>query len=1389
MSQINIENLLKLNPVEPNVFPAQNTPDYKSSQYSGGQVRIGKVGQQVGPTGDAAMFKTLSEIASGTAQAINTFADIGSRVDQERIKKAKLYFDELDTDSSLEPEQKEERLNQYLKEVSTPILGTSWIKELNTAVYKNWTSEDSRNKYEEDRWNKEYQEWKNLPKNQNRIETDELLQEFNNYYQYNYPLAKNNNWFLKTKGKVDSSINLKLATQNSRNLQASLDIYYDFPNSEVFTAYNNSTDPKYRENIEATYSTFFNVMGLTKDAENAENIQTILMKDAEEKFQEKFSTLDEAVQPEFYDQLRSLTFKKAQELFNLKQSDNARQVQTQAATNIAIVQSNFSSDKNIPKLLDGTFENIGNLTPLQRNSQVYGLFPLMWKELNSGTSSLDFQKLPIDKQIKKIEEVFDIWYQKNNLIFADITGITDIETFKNVGKNYILSDDNLGGKFVNTQISNFTNYARQLKDQNLISASSVIQSNLEKFRTNLSTTLGITLEELQSLSYTQVEAGPVLSINNAVSTWFESLSRESQQNLIDRGFTVDNFSKLETLRTMYVDLETSSVKSVEKITGKDSESTNPLMKKTDNELKSALLMDSGIRSSSFSIDLNKADEQQIRLLQTKRDMEKRFETFLQSKLKTISGLSPDFGLFTESDGSLSVDSLSPQSILSKLTVDNTGSLDTEGKKVFLRLQFAAMEMAQIEPSDPSQNSFKTEVKTLLTQIGSLGFNNVIQTNPSKIYSVVAMLEGLSAGDPNFSNSQLFTGADSEGLKATVGLLKAANKLGGGIIDLTPGDIGDNDYKTGFKTINGVRTPLSQEEKDAYNEHPTRRIINAWSIFMDSFATPIAEKGGGQINPIIQTGSQVRLTNIRDEISAIILAYSGSGPTIYRENKAATALIKRLQFPGKGTESDKIKETADVFWRLTGSVFPMLGEKKEVKVRIPTNDGMINKSWNELTEDQQIGVYIAALAEVDRDSFSGLLGGWLRNSNNPATKDIYTLDMFEYTFDFINRDLLKPTVIQNGQVTPPKYRTQTYDRTSTGLVLTPELVNDGVKISRKDLFDQAKALAFTKYTVGQETKSTPWYQEGDFKDIFIPGETKINRLLLGASTSEDGFILSSYLSTEMKENTYPYYEWWAKTLGKTPVSKEVYTNEIKSRLQPKGKEIQYTDTLPIIGGPITREYTLETDHYPPLFEVISALHQLDLTDSSFKINVDSTGQTYFDIGVKSYLVEDKPPIAPKTEFTNKSEVEESSIVFRRHLLKLERERAIKRVTYATKKEYPLYTAPIVSETNPQRIVTNMDRALVDYWKQAFNSPLDPWTFMQKVPFDTFYEKRIYPNGKPGEKVWEESIQPAIDLVRGIWKPIVEDINKLNETKFKTQFERNRARQELLKKIDKQMKEGI
>lgn len=1309
MSRVNTESLLKVQPIQPNVTPIQIQPEYQSSQYTGGQIRVGQAQQQIGPTGNEALFQALAEMAGGVQTGINSFSNISLGIEKDRIKKAQITFNELNTKTELTPDQKQEEFDKLTRDIWTPVLGDDWRREMAVEVDRNWTSKEARNKYEEDRYKKDYLEWKTSNKNKDRPETNELYQEFNSLYESKYPSAAFNHWFMARRSAVDSAIIDEQNKQAVIDFNASIGVKLTFPSKEALNYYNQTINPTEQGQFKTDYPAYFELQDRIKGQPRAvavETVQNYIL----DSFGQDLNKLTPEAQKAIKYGLDQIAQQKGKELFELVLSSNIHDLQVQSISNMATATYNLGIDKNIPSYLSSIVQNIGNISdPAKRFEAFSNIIPSIWQSFYQDTTSAgeEFRKKDINDQIKIITDSVSSWYQTNKELWKTLTGQDENGFnlyFLNGGRQSIINSENGGQRIVTTTLKNLKESATQTKNIFPLQNQNQIQKSIENFRINGANSLGIGVDSIQKLAYTGVGTPtPQFSASITLQDWYKSLSSEDKETLNKNGYTLNNFSKLEEFRTAYIDLETSARETLAKNTNNNN-ATSTTSAKTSEEIIQAFFTDPKIRAAGFTVSNLPINPDQPPDAETARtallwqDLNQKFSAFLTER-RTSNPEIGSFNLFTDEKGNLLSDPFDPESFTKNLTLDKTGSLTDEGKRNYLRLQFSAFTLASSLPKGPEKDAFISRSKDLLTNVSRAGFNDALRNNPQQLYTTSALLQGLYNGDPSLFSSSSFVGQDSEITKAMGAILLTMSESSSKIIDFTPKD---------QQGLNAEElTPDSLQMK----------ILNSFRLAIDLFSPNISSKGSVKVAPLIDRGEgRNPPIEVGDVISEISTMVSTNGTTNDRET-SITAFANRFRFGGINTFGEALES-------LLGSNIPKFTDStSNYMVNLKNDDpNGINKRWKDLKPWERIQYYLDTLYQTDSTNTKVFLQSWFGIQNIDNLQDINTPLMFSQTGSYIYKNVLRPGTIE--QTTQYRNRTFTRKDTPTGdPILKFDLVRDGKLVSRQALFEQANGMAYNDVMVGTQRQTNNWISNGESKPITVTlndGTIKTGTSIQGQVHSEDEFVVTQQLAKPLRPTNqdYEYYKWWAETLRKTPVTKQEFYDKVQ-KLTPNNTRYVLTGLMTkrpesTIPG-TTQTFGLGV----PLFDVISSLHQEDLTESNVGIFVESDGTMAFDIGDNRYRFTKAPPYESKTQWSNTKDLNNFRTEQQFHVNRLEQQRARKRMIDSQRLDANRIYAAIALPTD-----TNTPTVLrLDYLKQQYELEAgkkeDPSNWKLQNPFNTWW----------------------------------------------------------------------
>jgi len=238
MSQINTQNLLKLGNSIPLPQVSPGIPEYNQSTFQGGQVSVGAPRQQVGPSGEEAMYGALAEIAGGISKGIDNFSRISTDIEKQRIEAARIKLKEIKTkeyNNDVTPESKLAEWNDYIKEVWTPVLGNTWAEDLNLSAYELFGSKEAQDKFESERYQNEATLFFNDPRNTFRLNQNSSFgkKEFDSFYENKYRTASGNRWFRQTKQNNIAQYQQEQDALAVQGLESGLTSFLRIPTAEM----------------------------------------------------------------------------------------------------------------------------------------------------------------------------------------------------------------------------------------------------------------------------------------------------------------------------------------------------------------------------------------------------------------------------------------------------------------------------------------------------------------------------------------------------------------------------------------------------------------------------------------------------------------------------------------------------------------------------------------------------------------------------------------------------------------------------------------------------------------------------------------------------------------------------------------------------------------------------------------------------------------------------------------------------------------------------------------------------------------------------------------------------------------------------------------------------
>ena len=592
MSQMNSsDNPFSLKRIAPNTEINATQPNYKSAQLSGGQIQLGQTAQQVAATGDAAMYAGLAEIAGGIGKAIDTFADIGKRVDEEKINIVQMNFDKLDNDPKLTPEEKQNQLDASMKDVWTPVLGDSWKEKLSLQVNKKWLSDEARNTFEQTRYTKELSSF--LDRNQTRTDSPELMQQFNKEYSSKFPTAKYNDWFKIKNFETNSKINQKTVDDQLSMVELAIVQSISIPSQDLQKAARAGD-----QTVIGQYKPFFDLVDDARLAPDLEHFSGTVYDLLKEQFLRPLATSPAPIEviQEITRRLPELSTKISKQIFEAANSFNLSRVQEDAATSLVLGQSNF---KDTNDKIGGLGFYLGSMTrhlPTmdmsrgEKRSVIQNTIPLVYEQFNlameTGTDSRLQEKYPnwfsltpIEK-LDIVENEINDWVSKGNNAndLIALMGFSPEEiknsglTAKQLAEKIIIQNGRTNvlllektKKEINQNAEDAVeNLEVKVASFDLYGVEKDLKESVDSSLQVISTKLGVDVSILRDLYLEDKDKGiPKSKINYA--EWYGSLTPEAKQKMIHDGFTLNNFEILKKYSTIASKIDLAGIKNVKRI--------------------------------------------------------------------------------------------------------------------------------------------------------------------------------------------------------------------------------------------------------------------------------------------------------------------------------------------------------------------------------------------------------------------------------------------------------------------------------------------------------------------------------------------------------------------------------------------------------------------------------------------------------------------------------------------------------------------------------------------------------------------------------------------------------------------------------------------------------
>lgn len=568
MSRIDIQSLLNQQPVPPNVSPIPSKPDFKQSQLTGGQVRLGQAQQQIGPTpemAEAEQLKALADIAGGVETAIGTFTKISQIEDKKKIETIETEFDKIDQ-TDLTPEEKKEKLDELLRNVWTPVTGTGWKDKIATNANRRWLSEEGQNAFEEKRYRREFVRFLNEKRNVTKADTPELEEIFQREYSSRYPTSEYNNWYRLKTFTTNSQLIQKKVQDAVALFPLSIDAAFQIPNEEQRnSALLGNTE------VRANFKTFFDLLGQANLSPSPESFALTIKKTIEDDIIAKLDpNTPIEVQQELARQVPVLALQKAKQIMDAAADFKLDQAQQDAFTSIGLAEKNLESSENKLQAVSFYLDTLGrhlntlNIPRSDKRDAVYKIIPTIVGQMDAaitqGTDRTIVDKFPEWQNMTAVERVdaavsvFNEWVntgQNKQRIMEildfkpeEIRGLTG--TPEQAAEQLVIQNARISALLSPSIQKRFQEETgRAIQDVSFTGDSLSAYNSTEQITKavnesleTIASKLGVSVKSLRN-AYRDDEGNKRSEVN--LDKWFQSLSVEERNEVVRKGHNLGNF--------------------------------------------------------------------------------------------------------------------------------------------------------------------------------------------------------------------------------------------------------------------------------------------------------------------------------------------------------------------------------------------------------------------------------------------------------------------------------------------------------------------------------------------------------------------------------------------------------------------------------------------------------------------------------------------------------------------------------------------------------------------------------------------------------------------------------------------------------------------------------
>ena len=1000
MSQVNVQQLLKLDPVSPTqVSP---TPvDYNTSSFQGGGFRPGQLAQ-LPKSSEQSMYESLSSIAGAVGQGIDTFSKITSQIDRERINKVEAEWERLDA-LDIDPRDKVTEFNSYLSGVETPITGETWKNRIAARVSKSWGKE-AFEKFVESEFTSQLKKWPKYDGKMGPVLTQEFLDEFN---AQNPSLTGSDfisGLILTTKAKLRE----REDSLTSNALVQAINLDYKFTPEQISGIASKALDI---EELRKTSPKVVQALELAAASDSADDFDSIFTKIFYEELAPQLGTLDDEVQYSALDRLDQVRITLSKELWRSSRiilSENEkfrRQASLEAASQSFRASPTSIGLQNLAKDVNGLLPDV----PVA-NQAIYftGITETLYTALNSNKFAKysNFNSLPVPRQIEVVEELL-------KEVFPEATFLPTVYKEGALGyvKNYQEAIDQIMYRFRNSETGQSLQGSAL---QTLASEAEAIKSNSEirmlwggevnpkevttSFIKAVSRITGIKQEIIERVFLVTTTVDGETKLQPRIASAKEILNDpvireafskigfgEPQLNeiikyhagLMPTGGTSGRGGKVSLQGSKAPDQETAQqivlsqpelIASALAILG-DPKNYNTLEYEAANRIvQEAVAIDGQLATLAEESVLGYLAGKATGVVEQERlkkavsawqkkqagtatlDEIKLADQFiindLNPAMQELYGVSSTSDIqFHERDESGNIIPLQPSVLLDRKNwVDENNNLTPNGRRLGLRLTMEAKLWAGL-PRQEGQSKYVNSLREQMTTLSKA--KGLDQADPALLYSTMFALKGLKSG-----------------VSEPIGLVGSNEK----------NDSIFFDYFLEFMTIGQIPDNFtSLDEK-------TNIFLNAFNVAIETLNMP--QNFGSLDQPLVLGADSSRESVIRGLVSI----GTGNGKSLLpKDQEEGTAITLRLgeffRFPGinkNSTDDENARIILKIFHKIASGILtsdsnsengnfivPDPDKNDSTLYEIPDSKGKVLRiPWNKMNADQKLTWYFNNLLETN-----------------------------------------------------------------------------------------------------------------------------------------------------------------------------------------------------------------------------------------------------------------------------------------------------------------------------------------------------------------------------------------------------------------------------------------